>query len=116
MAPAITGQAVPALSASHLQSTDEDAATSVESSRFEMPTLRHQAEFGDDTAEFALGMVYETGHGVPQSCVTATEWVTRAAQAGNVAAQYNLGLRYLDGNGVTTNLAEAEKWLLRAAK
>jgi len=102
---------------SHLQITDASAAEDVESlSSYEMSTLRRQAEYGDDVAAFELGMAYETGHGVSQSCAKAANWVERAANAGNRAAEYNLGLRFRDGDGVTKNADEAEKWLDKARK
>lgn len=62
-----------------------------------------------------MGMVYETGRYVPQSCKKAADWVATSANAGNAAAQYNLGLRYRDGDGLPANEEEAEKWLRQAA-
>ena len=84
--------------------------------RYEVATARRAAQYGDDTAEFQLGMAYEIGYGVTQNCAKAAEWVTRAANAGNAAAQYNLRLRYRDGDGVAANPAEAENWLKKAAE
>ena len=102
---------------SHLQVTDQGTASKLASlSQFEIAGLRRQGQYGDDGAEFLLGMAYETGRGVPQSCAKAGEWVTRSAEAGNAAAQYNLGLRYREGDGVAADPKLAEKWLKRAAK
>jgi len=101
---------------SHLQVTDrmtKDALRAL--SPYELAGLRRRAEFGDDSAAFQLGMAYEIGRGLPQSCTTAARWVTRAASEGNAAAQYNLGLRYRDGDGVPVNEEEAAKWLRKAA-
>ena len=84
-------------------------------SRYEIKGLRRRAKYGDESASFSLGMAYELGHSVPQSCVEAARWVTTAAEAGNSAAQYNLGLRYRDGDGVPPNRGESEKWLRKAA-
>jgi hypothetical protein len=104
------------LQVSHMQVTDrttEDAVRTL--SRYELAGLRRRAVYGDDSAVFQMGMAYEIGRGVPQSCTTAAQWVARAAAEGNVAAQYNLGLRYRDGDGVPVNEDEAVKWLQRAA-
>lgn len=101
---------------SHMQVTDRVALSVVESlSRYEIPALRRQAHYGDDSAALVMGMLYETGHFVPRSCAIAAAWVTSSANAGNAAAQYNLGLRYRDGDGVTANQDEAAKWLRKAA-
>ncbi len=102
--------------ASHDQIPDADTASVVaQLSRFEISGLRRQAKFGDDSAAFTLGMVYEVGRYVRQNCAEAARWVTMAAEAGNPAAQYNLGLRYRDGDGVSVDLHESEKWLRKAA-
>ncbi|MGH9498348.1 MAG: tetratricopeptide repeat protein [Terriglobales bacterium] len=101
---------------SHMQVTDPEVSYVVDLlSRYEIPALRRQAHFGDDPAAFLVGMLYETGHFLPQSCAQAAAWVTSAANAGNAAAQYNLGLRYRDGDGVPANHDEAERWLRKAA-
>jgi len=101
---------------SHMQVTDRVVLSVVESlSRYEIPGLRRQAAYGDESAAFIMGMLYETGHLVPQSCTKAAAWVTASASAGSAAAQYNLGLRYRDGDGLPADEDEAEKWLRKAA-
>ncbi|MGA8489419.1 MAG: tetratricopeptide repeat protein [Terriglobales bacterium] len=107
---------IPPFAASHDQITDPPTASAVaQLSRFEIRGLRRQAKFGDDSAVFTLGMVYEVGRYVHQNCAEAARWVTMAAQDGNPAAEYNLGLRYRDGDGVPADLHESEKWLRKAA-
>jgi hypothetical protein len=109
------GKSAP-LQVSHMQVTDratEDAIRTL--SRYELAGLRRRAVYGDDSAAFQMGMAYELGHGVRQSCTTAAQWVARAAGDGNAAAQYNLGVRYRDGDGVPVNENEAVKWLQKAA-
>jgi hypothetical protein len=101
---------------SHMQVTDRGVLSVLESlSRYEIPVLRRQAHYADDSAAFLMGMLYETGHFVPRSCTQAAAWVSASARAGNAAAQYNLGLRYRDGDGVPVDQGEAEKWLRKAA-
>lgn len=102
---------------SHNAITDSSVAASLSGlSRYEVRTLRRQALFGDDSAALTLGMLYETGRYVPQSCKEAAMWVQRSAEWGNAAAQYNLALRYRDGDGLTADKSEAEKWLHKAAE
>jgi hypothetical protein len=107
----------PRTATSHRQITDPHTAAIVGAlSRYEIKGLRRQAEYGDDSAALTLGMAYETGYMVPQSCTKAAAWVTIAATEGNAAAQQNLALRYLSGDGVPTNPREAQKWLQASAK
>ena len=107
---------IPPALASHRQITDHATFSVVQGlSRYEIPALRRQAYYGDDSAALVMGMLYETGRFVPQSCTKAAEWVTLSANWGNAAAQYNLGLRYRDGDGVVPNQDEAKEWLQKAA-
>jgi hypothetical protein len=104
------------LRASHLRITDPAAASAVrELSRFEIRGLQRQAKYGDDSAALTLGMAYEIGRYLPQSCAQAANWVRIAAESGNPAAQYNLALRYRDGDGVSANPEESAKWLALAS-
>jgi Sel1 repeat-containing protein len=101
---------------SHERITDPATVSVVQQlSRYEIMGLRRQANYGDDSAAFTLGMAYEVGHSVRQNCVEAARWVRTAAEAGDAAAQYNLGLRYRNGDGVPADRAESEKWLRKAA-
>lgn len=103
-------------SPTHRQITDAAVMDEVqELSRYEIAGIRRLAGSGDDYSEFELGMLYETGHGVTQSCEKAAQWVAKAAEHGNPAAEYNLGLRYRDGDGVAVNQTEADRWLQKAA-
>jgi hypothetical protein len=109
------GTSVP-LQVSHMRVTDRSTEDAVRTlSRYELAGLRRRALYGDDSAAFQMGMAYEIGRGVPQSCTIAAQWVARAAGEGNAAAQYNLGLRYRDGDGVPLNEDAAVKWLQKAA-
>ncbi len=100
---------------SHLRVTDRQTGATVAAlSKYELRNLRRSADYDDDQAALELGMLYELGRYLPQSCKQAAKWVTKAAENGNAAAEYNLGLRYRDGDGVDANLRQAEKWLRRA--
>jgi len=101
---------------SHKQVTDLATQNALHSlSKFEMRTLRRQAQFGDDAAALTLGMAYETGYNVRQNCKVAAEWVTRAAKGGDPAAEYNLGLRYEVGDGVPVDQELAAMWIRKSA-
>jgi len=114
--PALEPPAGTGLEPSHLRVTDAAASSIVAGlSRYEMQTVRRQAQYGDGVAALTLAMAYEIGHNVPQSCTEAAHWVAVAAEEGNSAAQYNLALRYVSGDGTPTNLDEARKWLKEAA-
>ena len=106
----------PATVTSHLQVTDARTETALQNlSPYEIRNLRRQAQFGDDPAALTLGMAYETGHGVRQSCSEAARWISIAAADGLAAAQYNLSLRYRDGDGVPSDPQQAQKWISAAA-
>jgi Sel1 repeat len=114
--PALEPPASAVLEPSHLRVTDAAASSVVGGlSRYEMQTVSRQARYGDDVAALTLGMAYEIGHHVPQSCTQAAHWVAVAAEEGNSAAQYNLALRYVAGDGIPTNLDQARKWFKEAA-
>ncbi len=115
--PALEPPASALLEPSHLRVTDAAASSLVAGlSRYEMQTVNRQAQYGDDVAALTLGMAYEIGHDVPQSCTQAAHWVAVAAEEGNSAAQYNLALRYVAGDGIPTNLDQARKWFKEAAE
>lgn len=100
---------------SHERITDADALALVDGlTGSEIRVLRWEAEGGDDSSALAMGMLYETGRYLPQSCRRAAEWVTRSANWGNAAAEYNLGLRYLQGDGVPVDERQAEQWMQKA--
>lgn len=110
------GISLAALAESHQRITDPDTQAVVDGlSGHEIRVLKWQAEGGDDSAALTIGMLYEIGRYVPQSCSQATEWITKSATWGNAAAEYNLGLRYRQGDGVLADEKQAEQWLQKAA-
>ena len=55
---------LPRLESSHLHVTDDATLSELQDfSRFELQSIRRQAEFGDGAAALTLGMAYETGEG-----------------------------------------------------
>ncbi len=81
-----------------------------------LAALRQDAGRGDDIAQFALGVLYDSGWGVPQNYRNAAQSYRKAAEQGNARAQNNLGFLYEMGRGVPRNYAKALKWLREAAQ
>ena len=77
--------------------------------------LLQSAEQGDAKAQFNLGVMYDSGEGVPQDDHKALKWYRMAADQGDVNAQLHLALRYDRGIGVPTDHKEAAKWVRKAA-
>ena len=77
--------------------------------------IRPLANDGNVTAQFNLGVMYLTGHGVQQDYSAAALWLRRAAEQGYALAQSNLGTLYRDGRGVTQDHTEAVMWFRKAA-
>lgn len=76
---------------------------------------RPLAEQGGAGAQYNLGLMYETGEGVPQDYVEAVRWYRLAAEQGHTGAQNNLGVMYANGQGVPQDYVEAHMWLNLAA-
>ena len=78
--------------------------------------VKKAAEQGDAIAQFNLGVMYDTGEGVPEDNAGAAHWYRQAAEQGHAVAQYNLGIKYDSGEGVPEDDAEAVGWYRQAAK
>ena len=80
------------------------------------------AEQGDASAQYNLGVMYANGEGVPQDYAEALKWYHLAAEQGYAAAQFGLGTMYLYSNdygvlyGVLQDYAEAARWYRLAAE
>lgn len=68
------------------------------------------AKQGDVGAQFAVGMVYLNGEGVPRDHKTAAKWFLLAAAQGSAGAQFNLGVMYAEGSGVPFDELRAAMW------
>ncbi|GGF26268.1 hypothetical protein GCM10011611_35420 [Aliidongia dinghuensis] len=71
---------------------------------------------GDADAALQLGMLYDTGRGVPQDFAAAEQWYRKAAEAGSAAAAFNLGTLYDSGRRGGRNAAAAYHWYRVAAE
>ena len=77
--------------------------------------FKDMAEHGDSAAQFALGLLYDKGQGVPRDDAKALEWYTKSAEGGYAKAQYNLALMYEHGEGIKADLNQAREWFRKAA-
>ena len=53
--------------------------------------IRALAEAGDAESQVNLGVMYDTGRGVPQDDAEAVRWYRLAADQGDADAQFNFG-------------------------
>lgn len=74
------------------------------------------AEKGAAFAQYALGLMYANGQGVPQDNREAFKWYHKAAEQGDVNGQFSLGAMYAKGQGVAQDNREAFKWYHKAAE
>ena len=74
-----------------------------------------RARGGDIAAQYAMGLRFADGDGVPQNYVVAMTWFTRAADGGHPEAQLKLVLGYIKGIGLPHDKNQAVTWLKRAA-
>jgi len=77
--------------------------------------LLQAAQHGDSNAQFQMGDLFMTGHGVTRDPTAAASWYRAAAQQGHAVAAGNLGVLYANGWGVPQNDAEAAAWFQKAA-
>jgi TPR repeat protein len=82
----------------------------------DIAALRVEANAGDANAQYNLGVMYETGHGVPEDYAQAVSWFRQAADQGLAGAQFNLGVMYRNGDGVPQDYAQAVAWYRQAAE
>ncbi len=71
---------------------------------------------GDAGAQSRLGLMYDTGRGVPKDDRQAVFWYRKAAEQGHASAQFNLGTMYGNGRGVPKDEQQAAHWYRKAAE
>lgn len=83
----------------------------------EANTTIKKAKAGDVNAQNTLGLMYETGKGVPKDAYKAAAWYQKAAERGDAYGQFSLGRLYLNGNGdLKQDFTKAHKWIEKAAE
>ena len=83
---------------------------------FSFDDIKALAEQGEAYAQYNLGVIHDSGNGVPENDAEAVKWYRLAAEQGFAYAQSNLGVMYANGDGVPENDAEAVKWYRLAAE
>ncbi len=76
---------------------------------------RQAAEAGDGRAARLLGVMYDSGEGVPQDRVQSLYWYRRAAELGDPGGMFNIAVSYDSGTGVQRDAMAAAGWYARAA-
>ena len=74
------------------------------------------ATAGDATAALYLGVMYDTGFGVPADRDQAMRWYRAAADAGNATAMFNLAVLYDGHRPSGAGPDQAIPWYLKAAQ
>jgi len=73
-------------------------------------------EQGNVPAQFALGLMYFKGQGVPKDYAEAFKLYKKVAEQGFAEAQDKLGAMYVEGRGVPKDYTAALKWYKKAAE
>lgn len=73
------------------------------------------AERGQPEAQYAMGVLYELGHGVPHNYQIAAHWYLKAAKQHYAMAKNNLGMLHEGGYGVPQNDATAVNYYRESA-
>ena len=78
-------------------------------------TLLPLARKNDARAMYLVGMMYESGNGVPQDDPTAVGWFEAASKRDNASAQYSLARMTIEGRGVEKSRSKGLALLSAAA-
>ncbi len=73
------------------------------------------AQSGDIDAQRNVGLLYQTGRGVPLDLGVAFYWYRLSAEGGNAASANSVAMMYLAGDGLPSDYVAAAAWLSRAA-
>jgi TPR repeat protein len=73
--------------------------------------FRKAANQGYEQAQFNLGVLYQTGQGVPPDYAAVAGWWRKAADRGFTKAAFNLGVMYQTGKRVPQDYTEAVKYI-----
>jgi len=67
-------------------------------------------------AQWAMGVIYFQGQGVPRDYAAALKWHLLAADNGHQLSQYEIGVIFDGGLGVPKSTSEAARWFRRSAE
>ena len=74
------------------------------------------AKIADAATQYALGLDYRNGHGVPQDAAQAYKWIHLAAVNNLAEAQFTIGQMDAAGEGAPRHSNDAADWFRKAAK
>lgn len=116
--PASPGAISPDTTTPHAADEFDKGMSFYEAGNFEEAAkfIAQAAEQGNADAQHILGVMHQTGRGMPQDNAGAVEWYRKAALQGQVIAQLNLGVMYDQGQGIPRDHAQAAKWFRMAAQ
>lgn len=78
--------------------------------------LRPLAAQGNADAQVLLGLIYDSGLGIPQDYSEAAKWYRKAADLKSVHAYYMLAVMYGLGHGVPQDYTASVAWLRQGAE
>jgi uncharacterized protein len=81
-----------------------------------LSTWRSQAEVGDRTAQYVVGIHYLQSGGGSEDITSGLSWIRKSANQSEPRAELQLGLAYRTGTGIEQNDAEAVRWLRFSAE
>jgi uncharacterized protein len=98
--------------------TTDRAAEAIQKGDFQtaLSEVRPLASQGDPNAQFLLGMLYDSGQGVPQDHAAAAAWYRKAAEQDHVLAQVYLGVLLCMGQGVKRDYGKAARCFRKPAE
>jgi TPR repeat protein len=97
------------------QERDGDAAFHNGDYKKALELLMPLAQQGNADAECDIGLMYFTGHGVPQDPAEGAKWFLAAARQGQIGAQVDIGIAYATGRGVQKDYVKGYMWFSVAA-
>ena len=78
--------------------------------------LKKLAGQGKAEAQYALGIMYYFGDGVPKDFAQAAYWYRKAAEQEYAMAQFRLAIMYTRAEGVKKDIGQSVYWLRKAAE
>ena len=91
------------------------AMQNVQKAQQDFQAMLEQAELGDTSVQYDLGVRYAEGDGVDSDMVQAAHWFSLAAESGDLRAIEALGRCYQMGTGVEEDQGRAVELYTQAA-
>lgn len=92
------------------------AENKAEADRRAVELFRQAAEASEPEAQYAMGVLFKQGRGVPRDPVQAAMWMSLGAEARNAAALVEYAIMLFNGEGVQKDEEAGAKMFRRAAE